>query len=86
MATSIALNITPINPPKKELEAMPVADKDYLIQDLVGDKNQFQTFCQLRNSFSNNCDMYGILLGPYNTSDYPLILLVEPTYYIFVPM
>ena len=27
-----------------------------------------------------------ILLGPYNTSDYPLILLVEPTYYIVVPM
>ena len=27
-----------------------------------------------------------IVLGPYNTSDYPLILLVEPSYYIVVPM
>jgi len=26
------------------------------------------------------------MLGPYNTSDYPLILLVEPNYYIVVPM
>jgi len=47
MATPAALNITPINPPNKELEAMPLADKDYLIQDLVGDINHLHTFCQL---------------------------------------
>jgi len=60
MATQAALNITPMNPPNKELESMPLADRDYLIQDLVGDRNHLQTFCQLRNSFVNNCDMYGI--------------------------
>ena len=49
-----------MNPPNKELESMPLADRDYLIQDLVGDRNHLQTFCQLRNSFLNNCDMYGI--------------------------
>lgn len=60
MATPTALSITAMNPPKKELEAMPLADKDYLIQDLVGDRNHLHTFCQLRNSFLSNCDMYGI--------------------------
>ena len=39
---------------------MALADKDYLIQDLVGDKNHLHTYCQLRNSFINNTDMYGI--------------------------
>lgn len=60
MATPAALNITPFNAPHKELEAMSLADKDHLIQDLVGDRNHLQTFCQVRNSFLNNCDMYGI--------------------------
>jgi len=60
MATATALNITPINPPNKELEAMPLANKDYLIQDLVGNRNHLQTFYQLRNSFLSHCDMYGI--------------------------
>jgi len=60
MATSAALNITPINAATKEFEAMPLADRDYLIQDLVGDMNHLQTFCQLRNSYLSNCDMYGI--------------------------
>ena len=60
MATPIALNITPLNAPHKELEALPLADRDYLIEDLVGDRNHLHTFCQLRNSFSNKSDMYGI--------------------------
>ena len=60
MATPVALNITPLNAPHKELEALPLADRDYLIQDLVGDRNHLQTFCQLRNSFLNKSDMYGI--------------------------
>lgn len=60
MATPTALNITPLNAPHKELEALPLADRDYLIQDLVGERNHLQTFCQLRNSYLNKSDMYGI--------------------------
>jgi len=60
MATPTALSITPINPPNRELEALPLADKDYLIQDLVGDISHLQTFFQLGKNFVNNCDMYGI--------------------------
>jgi len=60
MATLAALNTTPLNAPHKKLEALTLADRDHLIQDLVGDRNHLQTFCQLRNSFLNKCDMYGI--------------------------
>ena len=60
MATPAALNITPLNAPHKELEALSLADRDYLIQDLVGDRNHLQTFCQLRNNYLNKSDMYGI--------------------------
>ncbi len=35
----VALNITSLNAPHKELEHFPLADKDYLIQDLVGFQN-----------------------------------------------
>lgn len=39
---------------------MALADRDYLIQDLVRDRNHLHTYCQLRNNFINNFDMYGI--------------------------
>lgn len=39
---------------------MPLADRDYLIQDFVGDRNHLQTFRQLRNSYLSNNDTYGI--------------------------
>jgi len=60
MATPSALNITPMNPPSKELESTDLADIDYLIQDLVGDMNHLHTYFQLRISFIYNFDIYGI--------------------------
>ena len=39
---------------------MALADADYLIQNLVGNINHLHTYCQLRNSFINKSDMYGI--------------------------
>lgn len=56
----MALNVTPLNAPHKELELLPLADWDYLIQDLVGDRSHLQTFCELRNSYLSNNDFYGI--------------------------
>jgi len=56
----VALNITPLNAPHKELEHFPLADKDYLIKDLVGYQNHLQAVCELRNSYLNQNDVYGI--------------------------
>ena len=58
--TPTALSVAPMNPPNKELEALPLADRDYLIQDLVGDRNHLQTFRELRDNYLNNNDTYGI--------------------------
>lgn len=60
MAAPSALNVTPINPPSKELESMPLAETDYLIQDFVAKKNHLRTYCQLRNSFLDKTDKYHI--------------------------
>ena len=60
MATPSALDVAPINTPNQELEALPLVDSDFLIQVFVGDRNHLQTFCQLRNSYLSNSDMYGI--------------------------
>lgn len=54
------LSIAPMNPPNKELEALPLADKDHLIQDLVGRKNHLKTFLELRDNYLNNNDTFGI--------------------------
>lgn len=60
MEGPVALNIAPLNAPHKELEHLPLADKKYLIQDLVGYQNHLQALCELRNSYLSQNDVYGI--------------------------
>lgn len=60
MEGPVALNITPLNAPHKELEHFPLADKGYLIQDLEGFQNHLQALCELRNSHLNQEDVCGI--------------------------
>ena len=60
MEAQVALNVTPLNAPHKDLELLPLADRDYLIQDLVGNRSHLQTFCELKNSYLSNSDFYGI--------------------------
>lgn len=60
MEGPVALNITPLNAPHKELEHLPLADRDYLIQDLLGYQNHLQAVYELRNSYLNQNDVYGI--------------------------
>ena len=60
MATPSALSVTPVHPPSKELESMPLADTDYLIQDFVAKRNHLRTYCQLRNNFLDKTDKYCI--------------------------
>ena len=60
MATPAALDVLPINPAYKELEAIPLVDSDALITDFVVERIHLQKYCQLRNSHLDNSDMYGI--------------------------
>lgn len=56
----MALNVAPLNAPHKELEWLPLAGRDLQIQDLMGVKNHLQTFCEIRISYLNKIDLYGI--------------------------
>ena len=56
----MALNVAPLNAPHKELEWMPLADKDFQIKDMMGDKPHLQAFCEIRNSYRSNTDVFGI--------------------------
>ena len=39
---------------------MPLADRDFQIQDLIGDKNHLQAYCEIRNNHLNKTDPFGI--------------------------
>lgn len=60
METPIALNIAPINAPHKDLDYLPLADKDFQIKDLSSDKNHLQAFCQVKESYLNKPDIFGL--------------------------
>lgn len=60
MEALVALNIAPLNAPHKDLEWLPLADRDFQIQDLIGYKNHLQAFCEIRNSHLSKTDFYGI--------------------------
>jgi len=57
----IALNIAPLNAPHKELEWLPLVDREFQINNLIGDRPHLQAFCDIRNSYRSNTDVYGIL-------------------------
>ena len=42
MEIPVALNITPLNAPHRELEYLPLVDKDFQIKDLVFSENPLQ--------------------------------------------
>ena len=55
-----ALSVAPLNAPNKDLESFPLADRDYLIEDFLGNRDFLQTFRQLRDDYLNGHDTYGI--------------------------
>ena len=60
METPIALNVAPINAPHKDLDYLPLADRDFQITNLSGDRNHLQVFRQIRDNHLNNSDIFGI--------------------------
>jgi hypothetical protein len=60
MEASAALDTLPLNPPNRELEAIPLVDDDALITDFVAQRNHLQTYCQLRNTHLDGSDLYGV--------------------------
>jgi len=76
MEALAALNVAPVNAPHKDLNYLPLADKDFQIKDLTTDYNHLQAFYQIRDSYQNNSDIFGLW-----ESDLPMYFL--PLVHIF---
>jgi len=60
MEAPVALNIAPLNAPHKELEWQPLANRDFQINYMEGYKPHHQAFSEIRNSYKNKADLFGI--------------------------
>ena len=58
MEAPIALNVAPMNVPHKGLDYLPLANRDFQIKDLSGDRNHLQAFCQVKDSYLNKSDIF----------------------------
>lgn len=53
METPVALNASLITTPHRDLDYLPLADKDFQIKDLTTDKDHLKVFCQCRDKHLN---------------------------------
>ena len=60
MEAPAALNVTPLNAPHRELEYLPLVDKDFQIKDLVFDESPLRSYCRCRDDFSKGLDVIGL--------------------------
>ena len=79
METPPSLNVTPLNAPHKDLDYLPLADRDFQIKYLIIDKNHMRVFCQGRDNYLNGFDILG--LWEYNLPMYFL-----PSVHVFPKM
>ena len=58
----IALNVTPLNAPQRELEWKPLADLDYQIteENLMSSKHHIHLLNELKSKYENGMDILGI--------------------------
>jgi len=60
METPIALNFITMNDPHKDLDYLPLVDKDFQIKDLFDNENHLKIFCQARDNYLNVSDILGL--------------------------
>ena len=72
----MALNVAPLNAPHRDLDCLPLADRDFQIKDLVLSDNPLRTFCRYRDNFINGSNIIGLW-----ESNLPMYLL--PSVHIF---
>jgi len=60
METPLALNVAPLNAPHRDLDYLPLADRDFQIKDLTTDKNHLRVFYQSRDDYLNGSDILGL--------------------------
>ena len=60
MEAPTTLNITPLNAPHRELEYLPLVDKDFQIKDLHFDESPLLSYCRCRDEYSKGQDLIGL--------------------------
>ena len=60
MEAPAALNVTPLNAPHRELEYLPLVDKDFQIKDLHFDESPLRSYCHCRDDYSKGQDVIGL--------------------------
>jgi len=60
MEAPAALNVAPMNAPHKDFDYLPLADKDFQIKYLYGNVDNLQAFCQIKDNYWNNSDVFGL--------------------------
>ena len=60
METPVALTVASMNAPHKDLDYLPLADKDFQIKDLSTNKNHLKVFFQSRDNYMNGSDILGL--------------------------
>lgn len=60
METSAALNVAPVNATHKDLDYLPLAEKDFQIKDLEPDKHHLKLFFQCQDNYMNDSDTIGL--------------------------
>lgn len=60
MEVPVALNVTPLNAPHRDLDYLLLVDKDFQIKDLVFIDSPLRIFCRCRDNYFNGLDMIGL--------------------------
>ena len=60
MEAPTALKVTPLNAPHRELEYLPLVDKDFQIKDLSYDESPLVSFFRCRDEHSKGQDLIGL--------------------------
>ena len=76
MEIPVALNVAPLNAPHRDLDYLPLVDRDFQIKDLVLSENPLRIFCYCRDNYLKGFDIFGLW-----ESNIPMYLL--PSVHIF---
>lgn len=60
METPVALIVAPITTPHRDLDYLPLADKDFQIKDLQPDNFPLKVYFRCQDNYLNNSDTIGL--------------------------
>lgn len=60
METPVALNVAQVNAPHRDLDYLPLADRDFQMKDLTFDDSPLRLHCKYQDLYLNNVDNIGL--------------------------